>query len=200
MKVIYLFLAIILILPVFSSSVHAREKYSDINSSHWAFAEINYLSAKGIINGHSDGSFKPNKSINRIDAAKMIALALDLTIKNRPNPNFSDMKPGDYGYEYAATLSDEGIMTGRRGEFKPHEPLTRAEMAKIITIAFKLTFYHDAKFKDVPNDYWAFDYINILAANDITLGKERNIFAPNDFTTRAEFSVFMARALDDNFK
>lgn len=200
-KFVCLAVAIILLpLLTFIAEGQAREKYSDISSSHWAFAEINFLSARGIINGYTDGSFRPNQPIRRIDAAKMIVLALDLDTKGRPNPNYLDMKPGDYGYEFAATLADESVMTGRRGEFKPNDPLTRAEMAKIISVAFDLTYIYDAKFKDVPRDYWAFDYINILAANDITIGKERFIFAPEDITTRAEFSVFMSRALDDRFK
>ncbi len=47
-------------------------KFSDINN-HWAGKEIIELVDKGIINGYSDGTFKPNKNITRAETVKIIS-------------------------------------------------------------------------------------------------------------------------------
>ena len=37
---------------------------------------VDMLAALGVINGYTDGSFKPNETISRAEAAKMIYLSL----------------------------------------------------------------------------------------------------------------------------
>lgn len=49
-----------------------RIKFSDIDS-HWAKKEIVELTDRGIINGYSDGTFKPDKNITRAETAKIIS-------------------------------------------------------------------------------------------------------------------------------
>ena len=40
--------------------------------------------------------------------------------------------------------------------------MTRAQLAKVLVEAFDLEGSTAASFKDVPNDHWAHEYINIL--------------------------------------
>lgn len=52
------------------------------------------------------------------------------------------------------------------------------------------------KFNDVDADYWAKDYIEILAGKGIINGKGNNLFNPYDDITRAEFVALITRMLN----
>jgi hypothetical protein len=51
-------------------------------------------------------------------------------------------------------------------------------------------------FKDVPNDYWAKDFISALAANGIIKGFPDNTFKPEEPVTRAQFAAMVRNAFD----
>jgi hypothetical protein len=189
--------AVMLALPAMNAS--AATQFSDVNSSYWAYNEIHYLADQQIIRG-KDGKFNPEDSIKRMQAAEMLVKALGLSTANRPNPNFKDIKPGDYGYEYAATLADEGIMTGSNGYFKPWDTLTRGQMAKILSEAYGLTYAFGSSFDDVDFESWLYDYVSCLVDNHITTGYDDNTYRPNAKLKRSQFAAFMARVMDDSFK
>ena len=52
-----------------------------------------------------------------------------------------------------------------------------------------------ATFPDVPTTYWAFQYVEALAASGITQGMPDGNFHPRDPVTRAQMATFLARAL-----
>lgn len=52
-----------------------------------------------------------------------------------------------------------------------------------------------ATFSDVPKTHWAFQYVEALRASGITSGTTATTFNPTGIITRAEFAVFMSRAL-----
>ena len=52
-----------------------------------------------------------------------------------------------------------------------------------------------ATFADVPTDYWAFRYVEALAASGITAGCGGDNFCPDAPLSRAQMAVFLAKAL-----
>ncbi len=52
-----------------------------------------------------------------------------------------------------------------------------------------------ATFTDVPTNYWAFQYIEALAASGITAGCGAGTFCPEQYVRRSEMAVFLAKAL-----
>ncbi|MBO8176054.1 MAG: S-layer homology domain-containing protein [Bacillus sp. (in: Bacteria)] len=197
-RIMILFITTWFLLPSMNSS--AATNFPDVKEDFWAYDEIHFLVENQIIRGYKDGNFGPNDPIKRMQAAEMLVKGLGLSTENRPNPNFKDLKPGDYGYEYAATLADEGIMTGSNGYFKPWDTLTRGQMAKILAEAYDLLYVYDSEFTDVPYDHWAYDYVSSLFDNHITTGYPDATYRPNGNLTRAQFAAFMARILNDSFK
>ncbi|WP_096199847.1 S-layer homology domain-containing protein [Bacillus sp. FJAT-45350] len=167
---------------------------------HWARNEITYLSNKNIVGGYPNGNFGPNDEIQRVHAALMLQRELEFATIDRPNPQFADVSPEHPYYELIATLADEGIITGYQGNFSPNAPLTRAEMAAILQRAYGLEGVGDFQFRDVSTGFWGHTPIQTLLANQITVGYTDGSFRPNSNITRAEFSVFMARVLDEQFK
>ena len=51
-------------------------------------------------------------------------------------------------------------------------------------------------FLDVPSSYWAFSYIETLAASGITTGCGLNIYCPENSVTRAQMAVFLERGIN----
>ena len=72
----------------------------------------------------------------------------------------------------------------------------------VITTSFLVFSSHVAlaqpvpTFNDVPQDYWAFSFIEQFAALGITSGCGNGNFCPEDTVTRAQMSVFVMRAID----
>ena len=166
--------------------------YKDVNKGYWAFTSIENLNDKELIKGYIDGTFKPNSSITRGEAATIIARALNL--KATTSPKFTDVSNTYYAYGAIAAVSEHGILTGREaGKFSPEGKLTRAEMAAILTRAYKLTGSGSVAFKDINSNHWAYSYVQTLVANKLVGGFEDNTFRPNVLITRAEFAVFLDR-------
>ncbi|MDC3415950.1 S-layer homology domain-containing protein [Aquibacillus salsiterrae] len=164
-------------------------------------AEINFLATSQVIKGYPDGSFKPNNPVTRLQAVQMILNEMGVDITNTTNPGFSDMKPGDYGYEEVAKAVELGFIRGKPdGSFDPFTPLTRGQMAVILVNAYQLDGEYGGEFDDIPADDPKREYVQKLAANNITNGYGNNTFKLSANISRAHFAVFMAKLLDDSFK
>jgi hypothetical protein len=51
-------------------------------------------------------------------------------------------------------------------------------------------------FNDVPTDYWAYSFIETIAANGITGGCGNGNYCPADVVTRAQMAVFLERGMN----
>jgi hypothetical protein len=196
-------LAFFIIFSVSLANVSAASKFKDVTLYE---EEINYLTDLNIITGYPDGTFKPTAPIKRLQAVQMILRAKKINAEGAPNPNFTDVKPGDYGYEEIAKAVELGFISGKtdpktgKKYFDPWGTLTREQMAKILVLAYGLKGTYHTDFKDVPKGSWSYGYISTLAANNITTGYQDGTFKPTQTLSRQHFAVFMARVLDDRFK
>jgi len=167
-------------------------RFTDI-SNNWARDMIEDTAGRGIITGYPDGTFRPNESIKRQHIAVMFTRAFELTTKREAVP-FSDVPQNHPYYDSITKLQQAGIVDGSNGAFNPNAPMTRAQMAKILVLAFGLTPGGTSTFQDVPATHWSYDYISALADSGIALGDNGN-FKPDEPVTRAQFVAFMHRAL-----
>ena len=167
--------------------------FSDTSQGHWAWAMIQEMAKRGIITGYQDGTFKPNAPIQRQHAALMLTRALELEPKKEALV-FNDISKSHLYFEVINQVQQAGLFDGIDGNFQPTTNMTRAQMAKVLVLAFKLTSSNKDTFEDVPKTHWAHESIAILAGNGITIGDNGN-FRPNDPVTRAEFVTFLYRAL-----
>ena len=97
------------------------------------------LSALGVINGYTDGSFKPDATITRAEAAKMI-----YTIWNGGNDDasafewksvFNDVYSGHWAEGYINFCYTNGIINGTSATtFSPEEAVTGTQLAKMLLI------------------------------------------------------------------
>ncbi len=175
-------------------TVTKKAMFKDVNENTFGSSEIEYLAERNIIKGYPDGTYRPNQRLTRSQAASMLARAFELETENRPNPRYRDVKEDFHAYPEIAAVTDEGMMRGNGTLFSPNDYLTRAQMATILVRAFDLEGERKGVFNDVDSDYWAYDEIEILASHGIARGSNGN-FRPGEAVTRAQFAVFLKRAL-----
>ncbi len=167
--------------------------FSDVPKNHWAWTMIQSMVKQRVITGYPDGTFKPNAPVQRQHVALMLTRAMELELKKEALA-FDDI-PATHPYaEVIQRVQQAGLFDGVNGNFNPTANMTRAQMAKIMVLAFHLTSTEKETFNDVPVTHWAYDYIAILAANGIALGEKGN-FRPEDPVTRAQFAAFLHRVL-----
>ncbi|MGD6961125.1 S-layer homology domain-containing protein [Fictibacillus phosphorivorans] len=173
-------------------------QFYDVPESYFAHNAIAELSKKGIISGYTGSVFKPGLTITRGQAA--IMLNKELQLPATTELKFDDVSPSSAAAYHIAAIERAGIVTGYKdGSFRPNEPITRGQMAIILTKAYKLQNYEAQafkQFKDVPTSFPTFTEIHALRAHDITQGYQDNTFRPSGKTTRAEFSAFLYRTIN----
>ncbi|MDF2937399.1 MAG: hypothetical protein K0Q90_2772, partial [Paenibacillaceae bacterium] len=115
----------------------------------------------------------------------------------RPAAHYSDLS-SSYAAKEIASLTASGILDGfDDGTFRPTEPVTRAQFAKVISSILELKAEPEiaSRFRDVPADAWYAGYTGALVKEGITDGVSENEFAPDQLVTREELATFFMRAL-----
>ncbi|MGN7478583.1 S-layer homology domain-containing protein [Solibacillus silvestris] len=170
-------------------------KFKDIGG-HWAEEQIMFLAEKGWISGYSDGTYKPNNSITRAQAAAIISNFLALT-PTTENISFSDVEKSFWASESICLAAQHKIINGiGGGRFSPNTILTRAQMAQIF---YNAGFYsqsagnHANSFKDVDQNFWAYIAIETMKQEGIMSGYTISRFGPNNPTTRAQMAAMIYR-------
>jgi hypothetical protein len=115
---------------------------------------------------------------------------------------FTDVTPGQDYSEAIQELSSLGIINGfQDGTFRPGDPVTRQQFAKMIvlTLGLTVTGTESNQFGDVENQsgtdpFYPSKYVAVCAANGITVGRTANTFAPYDSISRAQVMTMVVRA------
>lgn len=169
---------------------------ASLDSSYW---KPKYNGARRVANFTSevvvkDATIDFSYYASRGEVALQLAEALGLDTSDTNSP-FSDIKSTSKYAGAATALNKEGIFTGSNGKFNPNQPLTRAQLAKILVIAYDLELgATKVSFSDVSTSHWAYEYINILASTKITIGTGNGQFGENDNVTLKQLSTFIDRA------
>jgi len=196
----YLLIALMMFSSVGMREAKAETIFTDLGNYSWADEAIYYLYDKKIIGGYGNGLFGPGDNITREQAALMLVRELYPNEKSKTKLEFTDVSSTSDYYNAIAVAVDHKLFGGYDDNtFKPGNQITRAETAKILTVAYGLTG-DNADFIDTADAPWAKDFINALASNRIALGYPDRTFKPNNSISRAEFSLLVARVLDDRFK
>ncbi|MET3507418.1 S-layer homology domain-containing protein [Halalkalibacter oceani] len=182
--------------PVIPSvSADTPTSFPDVATNHWASDSIAYLVEKGAIEGRPDGTFDPNASITRAEAAKILAITLGLDVDSSASTNFSDAA-NHWGSAYIAAIQEQapGVIDGYTdGTFRPNRTITRQEMAKMIVTAYDLEADPDVNIDFTDNNSWGAEYVDVLASLGIVEGVRAGQFQPQGNVTRAQTPVFVHR-------
>jgi N-acetylmuramoyl-L-alanine amidase len=86
--------------------------------------------------------FRPNDPISRAEATKILVAALGAKVDADIHITFVDVNPNSDLTKYVETARLLGILSGQiiNGtlHFRPNDPITRAEIAKVVVNSFGL--------------------------------------------------------------
>ena len=158
---------------------------------------LNFDDHFAYIIGYEDGTVRPQANITRAEVATIFFRLLtdDSRAINKTSENpFSDVHAGQWYNNAISTLANMKILNGYNdGTFRPNQPITRAEMATIISAFANLT-ENTKTFTDIEG-HWAQKYIELAAGNGWITGYEDGTFRPNNEITRAETMTMINRVM-----
>ena len=145
------------------------------------------------MNGYTDGTFRPDASITRAEASKLLASLLVNKIENEDHL-FTDVDVSAWYADAVRQMTGFGLVNGyTNGTFKPNAKITRAEFVAILSRLPHDAIGTDKSFNDVPKTSWAYDAVQTaLAQGWISAGTN---FRPNAPITRAETVTILNRVL-----
>ena len=147
---------------------------------HWAKDAIDFVSARGLVNGMSATIYAPNNSTTRAQLWTILA-----------RQNDADLNGGNTWYEKAQLWSKEkGISDGT----EPNAAINRAQMVTMLwRAAGQPTAGGTANFTDVPADSYYANAVSWAVEGGITAGVGGGRFDPNSTCTRAQIATFLYR-------
>lgn len=161
-------------------------KFNDASNA-WYSQAINYITAKGLISGYNDGSFRPDTNITRAEFAQMISGFISAGYPGSASANLKDIK-GHWAQDAIDKVFGKKVVQGYPdGSFKPDNELTRAEAVTILNAVFGRTTTYSSintvsnrtqlkEFLDVSSSDWFYyqvlDASNAHASYDTGYGYE----------------------------
>ena len=149
---------------------------------HWAKDAIDFVSARGLVNGMSATIYAPNNSTTRAQLWTILARQNDV-----------DLNGGSVWYEKAQLWSkDKGISDGT----EPNAAINRAQMVTMLWRTMgQPAAGGAATFTDVPADSYYASAVAWAVENGITTGVGGGRFDPTATCTRAQIAAFLARSM-----
>ena len=148
--------------------------------NHWAKDAIDFVSARGLVNGMNDSIYAPNNSTTRAQLWTILA-----------RQNDADLNGGNTWYEKAQLWSkNKGISDGT----EPNAAINRAQMVTMLWRAKgQPAAGGAATFTDVSADSYYAQAVAWAIENGITAGVGGGRFDPNSTCTRAQIATFLYR-------
>lgn len=180
------------------------DKYPEIKG-HWGENEIISLLEKDIVKGDTELGLNLKGSVTRAEFAALLVRALELPVSEYKE-TFKDVKESDWYAKDIIAANEAGLIAGYDGFANPKDNITREQMAKMITDAYKLK-NPDVSFDDIEEAVWQDDgeisdwartYVNIANALGIIKGVEDGVFAPKNAVLREQAFAVIGRLLSDS--
>ena len=148
--------------------------------NHWAKDEIDFVSARELVNGISATRYAPDASATRAQLWTILA-----------RQNDANLSGGNTWYEKAQLWSkDKGISDGTN----PNGTINRAQMVTMLwRAAGSPAAQSGTAFQDVAAGSYYGDAVAWAVENGITAGVGGGRFDPNSTCTRAQIATFLYR-------
>jgi hypothetical protein len=193
--------------------------FTDVNDNTSYTNAITWMSENEVISGYSDGSFKPDQCINRVEILKLLMEMLETDLAPYDNtPLFPDTYDNEWYTPYIKAGRAQEIISGYPdGTFKPAECVNRVEAIKIAMKSFDIdgySFDHGWSWIDIKPNEWYFKYayaaldMNILGLDHVLYathpesGLPFNYYFPAESMRRSEVAemLYRIKAMTDNTK
>ena len=181
----------------------AISNFSDVVMSQWFAGYVAKLYVMGVIEGYDDGTYKPDKKINRAEFTKIAMVAFGHAIPESVTVNpFPDVKAEVWYAPYVAVAKNKGIVQGYGdGLFKPDDLITRPEALKILLLSAGLDIpvnysASSISFPDINTSAWYMPYLVYAVEQGIVKGYPDGTFRPQENIRRAEVAKVAVKLIE----
>lgn len=193
----------VLLFPVSLSAA----SFSDLPPGHFAYSAVEFLQVNGIISGYPDGTFQPDREVNRAEATKIVvAPFLQSGSDISGFTSVYDDVPQDAWYLPYVEIarSQLHIIDGppKTTMFNGARAVNKVEFLKILLLAQgenPTGAYSELQFPiamDVTNpEEWYYPYMRSALAASMTMVSENGMLHPSKALSRAEVAVLLHRYL-----
>lgn len=153
---------------------------------------------KGYINGYTDGTFQPDKTVSRAEFSKMLNQAIGM--KTTATVSFKDVAVNAWYYEEVRKAVAAGYIAGYSDNtFRADTPITRQEAAVMVarvvsppeTLKTLTTLSDNASVAS-----WAQPYVKVVYTKGYMEGDDNGDFRPEDPLTRAAAAKVITTLLE----
>lgn len=180
MRLLTILLGCIIAAPVHAAfSDTANHKYAD---------SIEFVKNRGIVGGYSDGSYKPDRTINRAEFAKIIHGAIRPSgFGTYEHECFPDIPFESWFEGYVCDLQGSILGGNPDGLFHPDRTINFVEAAKVVATAFTLPGYGAAS----AGEWWE-PYVEALKLRNAIPDPS---IQPADLLTRGQMARMIHRVM-----
>ncbi len=182
-------------------SVVDKYTFVDVGESEWYYADITYVTQKGLMNGMGGNYFAPQGETNRAMIVTIL-WRLEGSPVMSGKSSFKDVDEGIWYTDAVKWAAKNNIVNGypEDGSFRPTIAITREQVAAILRRYAKFKGWTDGKVvsKNIGNKYSSWAKEDVLFGSDIGLfnGIGKDI---NDLTgscDRSEIAAYLHRFCD----
>ncbi len=172
--------------------------FKDVTGQSSLGAALTFLKNYHVVTGFSDGSFRPNEPIKRVEALKFIYEAIQQPHDLTGKLPFKDVGMNEWYTSYVLQAYKNKVVTGYPDKtFRPEKIVIKSEFLKMLYLAMdvkiELASFKTA-FDDVPEKSWFSGYVADAQNKNILL-ETGNIFGSNQEMTRGEVAELMYRLI-----
>ena len=173
--------------------------------SGWSEEYIYYLANKNILTGKSETSFAPRDNITRAELTAILARMSGADLSGYAMPDFDDLTAGAWYVGAVAWASEQGVVMGENGIFRPDDKVTRQEIAVMVNRYAKNVADYTMPEKNEATVFaddseiaeYAKEAVYSMQKAGIINGKGDNRFAPTEYATREEAAKMIAVFLQE---
>lgn len=183
-------------------AIAQKSFFTDVSRTYWAKPFIERLSKEGIINGYSDGTFKPEQTVTRAQFAVILRNAFSES-PVRKSRAFKDVPAKHWAAASIDKVYTTGFMSGYSdGTFKPDQKITKAQILVFLSnglqlpppksVSKALSLYRDSN--EITEDFK--NGIAAATENKLVVNYPNAAYLnPDDEVTRADVAAAIYQAL-----
>ncbi|BAZ29465.1 hypothetical protein NIES4074_19120 [Cylindrospermum sp. NIES-4074] len=193
------------VIALFLISLPSRALAFSDTQSYWGKSCVQQLGEKKLLTGYPDGSFRPNATVTRAEAAVLMLNAFPNAPVKRNAVIFKDVPANYWAYKAINTAYQKGFFSGYPGGiFQPNLAIPRAQIISVVAGGKNYSsvsnpaqtlqrYFDDAK--QIPN--YAQSSLAAATINSIVVNYPNvKQLKPNQSATRGEVAALMCRALN----
>ena len=161
-----------------ATAIAQSQRFPDVPADHYASEAVEWAAAAGVTTGYNDGTFKPQRPLNKRHAVVFMERYYDEILQADQSEDFTR---GDMMVLLKAI--NDGTL---RGTDAPGDPASGASRNA-----------QSQRFPDVPADHYASEAVEWAAAAGVTTGYNDGTFKPQRPLNKRHAVVFMERYYDE---